>query len=64
MRVCRDLEKFAVAPFELAQLGNLCPQDTQEAKALVPSLGMPERQQDSTHLTELLERLNSLKQYS
>ena len=55
----RDLENFGLAPFEVAQLGNLCPQDAQEAKALVPSLAMPDREIDNSQLTELLEQLNS-----
>ena len=59
----RDLETFGLEPFEVAQLGNLCPADAHEAKALVPSLAMPGRDIDNTQLTELLEQLNSLKQY-
>jgi DNA-directed RNA polymerase II subunit RPB4 len=60
----RDLEKFPIEPFELAQLGNLCPQDAQEAKALIPSLDQPGRELDREQLTQLLEQLNSFKQYS
>ena len=59
----RDLEKFGLAPFEVAQLGNLCPGDAQEAKALIPSLAMADREIDNSQLTELLEQLNSFKQY-
>jgi DNA-directed RNA polymerase II subunit RPB4 len=59
----RDLENFGLEPFEVAQLGNLCPGDAQEAKALIPSLAMPDRDIDNTRLTELLEQLNSFKQY-
>ena len=47
----------------MAQLGNLCPNDAHEAKALVPSLAMPGREIDNTLLTELLDQLNSFKQY-
>lgn len=59
----RDLEKFGLAPFEVAQLGNLCPETAQEAKALIPSLAMPDREIDNSQLKELLEQLNSFKQY-
>lgn len=62
-RLLRDLETFGLEPFEVAQLGNLCPGDAHEAKTLVPSLDMPGRQIDNTRLNELLEQLNSFKQY-
>jgi len=60
----RDLEKHAdLDPFEVAQLGNLCPQDAQEARALIPSLDMAGRDIDNAQLAEVLEQLNSFKQY-
>ena len=60
----RDLEKHRdLTPFEVAQLGNLCPQDAQEAKALIPSLEMTGRDIDNAQLTEILEQLNSFRQY-
>ena len=63
-RPSRDLEKHpGLDPFEVAQLGNLTPQDAQEARALVPSLDMSGRDIDNAQLTEILEQLNSFKQY-
>jgi len=63
-QVRRDLEKHTdLDAFEVAQLGNLCPQDAQEARALVPSLDMSGRDIDNAQLTEILEQLNSFKQY-
>jgi DNA-directed RNA polymerase II subunit RPB4 len=50
--------------FEKAQLGNLCPEDAQEARALVPSLNMEGRSIDNTELTELLQQLAQHRQYS
>lgn len=60
-----DLEdsKYNLEPFEVAQLGNLCPQDPQEARALVPSLDMPGRDLDNALLAEVLDQLSSYKQY-
>ena len=61
---CRDLEKHpGLDPFEVAQLGNLCPKDAQEAKTLIPSLNMPHRDFDNSALSELLEQLDSFRQY-
>lgn len=60
----RDLEKHpGLDAFEVAQLGNLCPQDAQEARALIPSLDMPGRDIDNAQLTEVLEQLNANRQY-
>ena len=59
----RDLEKTGLDPFETAQLGNLCPQDASEARALIPSLDMQGRDIPDAQLTEILEQLNSFKQY-
>ena len=60
----RDLESHHLRPFEVAQIGNLCPQDAQEAKALIPSLDMPDRQLDNAQLTELLNQVNAYVQFS
>ena len=63
-QVRQDLEKHpGLDPFEVAQLGNLCPEDAQEARALIPSLDMERREIDNAQLTEILEDLNSFKQY-
>lgn len=59
----RNLEGTGLKPFEVAQLANLCPQDAQEAKALVPSLAMPGREMENHKLNELLDQLNQFKQY-
>ena len=62
---CRDLENHSgLEPFELAQLGNLCPQGTSEAKALIPSLDMQGRDLGNAQLTEILDQLNASRQYS
>lgn len=63
-QVRRDLESHHLRPFEVAQIGNLCPQDAQEAKALIPSLDMPDRQLDNAQLTELLNQVNAYVQFS
>lgn len=56
---CRELEKHpGLDPFEVAQLGNLCPEDAQEARVLIPSLDMPGRDIDNAQLTEILDQLN------
>ena len=52
--------------FEVAQLGNLCPEDAEEAKILIPSLQMNSRQTavDSDALTQVLQALDSCKQFT
>eukprot|EP00312_Isochrysidales_sp_CCMP1244_P005180 CAMPEP_0196690450 /NCGR_PEP_ID=MMETSP1090-20130531/19904_1 /TAXON_ID=37098 /ORGANISM="Isochrysis sp, Strain CCMP1244" /LENGTH=180 /DNA_ID=CAMNT_0042029551 /DNA_START=38 /DNA_END=578 /DNA_ORIENTATION=- len=59
-RVRTELEKQPIAEFEVAQLGNLCPEDADEAKALIASLALPTlegmaRDIDSAQLTEVLQ---------
>eukprot|EP00040_Diaphanoeca_grandis_P011372 m.58274 g.58274 ORF g.58274 m.58274 type:complete len:148 (-) comp22525_c0_seq1:423-866(-) len=44
--------------FEQAQLGNLCPQDAEEAKALIPSLG---DRIDTLELEEVIEKMQAYK---
>ena len=63
-QVRSDLEKehYGLKPFEVAQLGNLCPQDPQEARALVPSLDMPGRDIDNAQLKVILDNLDALRQ--
>ena len=64
-RLRRDLESVpGLDPFEVAQLGNLCPEDASEAKALIPSLTMDGRAISDAQLTDMLEQLNSYKQYN
>ena len=52
--------------FEAAQLGNLCPEDADEAKALIPSLGLADRGEvgelDDAQLTDLLQQLVARRQ--
>ena len=51
-------------PFEVAQLANLCPQDVDEAKALVPSLYMERAQGglvESQQLQSVLDSFNLLE---
>ena len=43
------------------QLGNLCPDDSEEAKALIPSLQMPDRDIDTSALTDLLGSIASYR---
>jgi len=64
----RDLEKQPFHEFEVAQLGNLCPEDADEAKALVPSLALPNidgqpRDIDSASLTEVLQQICDSRQF-
>lgn len=61
MQVRQDLEKHGLEPFEMAQIGNLCPQDVQEAKALIPSLDMPGRDLDQSALAEVLEQVSAYR---
>lgn len=58
------MNKKWLEPFECTQLINLCPQDPQEAKALIPSLVMEGREIDNAQLNEVLDQLNSFKQFS
>jgi|MDTA01.2.fsa_nt_gb DNA-directed RNA polymerase II subunit RPB4 len=52
------------AQFEMAQLANLCPQDIQEAKTLIPTLeNMSDRNLDDSQLSEVLDQLQQLQSY-
>ena len=53
MLLCRDLEKKDYHAFEVAQLANLCPEDGDEARHLVPSLALPVDQRESLNLAEV-----------
>ena len=57
-------KKTWLEQFESTQLINLCPQDPQEAKALIPSLVMENRDIDNAQLNEVLEQITSCKQYT
>ena len=53
------------AQFEMAQLANLCPQDIQEAKMLIPTLeNMSDRNLDDSQLSEVLDQLQQLQSYN
>jgi len=55
--VRNELEKRDYHDFERVQLGNLCPDDAEEAKTLIPSLRMPERNIESGTLTDTLNQI-------
>lgn len=52
---------FTMAPHGSSQLGNLCPDDAEEAKTLIPSLRMPDRNLDNGSLSELLAQIGSYR---
>mmetsp|Transcript_50119 Transcript_50119/g.162367 ORF Transcript_50119/g.162367 Transcript_50119/m.162367 type:complete len:145 (+) Transcript_50119:63-497(+) len=67
-RVRTELEKQPIVEFEVAQLGNLCPEDADEAKALIASLALPTlegmaRDIDSAQLTEVLQGICDCRQF-
>lgn len=64
----RELERLPIVEFEVAQLGNLCPEDADEAKALIPSLALPNldgqpRDVDSVQVTETLQQICDCRQF-
>ena len=61
--VCRDLEKLNLEPFEVAQLANLCPEDVEEARALIPSLGMADRRGGAVDFVQLADALQQIEAY-
>ncbi|KAJ3052311.1 RNA polymerase B [Rhizophlyctis rosea] len=50
-------DKLIFHPFEMAQLGNLCPDSVEEAKSLVPSLN----KYDDDVIDEVLKDLSALR---
>mmetsp|Transcript_41011 Transcript_41011/g.92852 ORF Transcript_41011/g.92852 Transcript_41011/m.92852 type:complete len:145 (-) Transcript_41011:118-552(-) len=62
-RVRDDLEKKNYEDFEIVQLGNLLPGDAEEAKTLIPSLRMPDRQTGPVDSGALSEVLNQITTY-
>ena len=49
----------------MAQLANLCPQDIQEAKTLIPTLeNMSDRNLDDSQLSEVLDQIQQLQSYN
>jgi len=68
LRRRRELERLPIMEFEVAQLGNLCPEDADEAKSLVPSVALPNldgepRSIDSAALTEVLQQICDCRQF-
>ena len=62
-QIRQELENYTPYEFEVAQLGNLCPEDAEEAKALVPSLALAGRDDvDDAQLTEFLQQLVTRRQ--
>ena len=43
------------------QLGNLCPDDGEEAKTLIPSLKMPDRNVNNGELSDVLNQIASYR---
>jgi DNA-directed RNA polymerase II subunit RPB4 len=50
-----------LAEFEMAQLGNLCPETAEEAKVLIPSLADGDKEEDE--LQRLLDDLIAARRY-
>lgn len=61
-----DLENsnLGLAAFEVAQIGNLCPADAEEARALIPSLNRDGRHIDNGELDEVLKKVQSKMAFS
>merc|ERR1712048_89877 len=65
-----DLERVTgLQEFEIAQLGNLCPDDAEEAKTLIPSLQLTQLPQKTRHvnseeLTDALQKMGDSKHFS
>mmetsp|Transcript_24885 Transcript_24885/g.54364 ORF Transcript_24885/g.54364 Transcript_24885/m.54364 type:complete len:145 (+) Transcript_24885:251-685(+) len=65
IRARQELEKYPkLNSFEGVQLGNLFPEDAEEARALVPSLQLDGRGMDTDRLNELLQALADCKQFT
>ena len=58
----RELERLDIHEFEVAQLGNLLPEEVDEARALIPSLSA--EKVASEQLSEVLEQLKTYRSYS
>ncbi|KAF3438304.1 hypothetical protein FNV43_RR21066 [Rhamnella rubrinervis] len=57
------LSRYQLAEYELAVLGNLCPETAEEAKAVVPSLKTKERNHDDEAIEKLLQDLLMIKKF-
>ncbi|KAL9558904.1 hypothetical protein MBANPS3_000681 [Mucor bainieri] len=56
----RVLAKENMAQFEVAQIANLCCEDAEEAKALIPSL---ENKVEVPELQEMLSQMLTIKKF-
>ncbi|XP_028959947.1 DNA-directed RNA polymerase II subunit 4-like isoform X2 [Malus sylvestris] len=57
------LSRYQLAEFELAVIGNLCPETVEEAKAVVPSLKTKGRGHDDEAIDRLLNDLMMIKKF-
>ncbi|PRQ15843.1 putative DNA-directed RNA polymerase [Rosa chinensis] len=57
------LSRYQLAEFELAVIGNLCPETVEEAKAIVPSLKTKGRGHDDEAVERLLNDLLMIKKF-
>ncbi|KAM2487833.1 hypothetical protein ACFX1W_039705 [Malus domestica] len=57
------LSRYQLAEFELAVIGNLCPETVEEAKAAVPSLKTKGRGHDDEAIDRLLNDLMMIKKF-
>ncbi|KAM5570330.1 DNA-directed RNA polymerase II subunit 4 [Rosa sericea] len=56
-------DRYQLAEFELAVIGNLCPETVEEAKAIVPSLKIKGRGHDDEAVERLLNDLLMIKKF-
>ncbi|XP_048329990.1 DNA-directed RNA polymerase II subunit 4-like [Ziziphus jujuba] len=57
------LSRYQLAEYELAVLGNLCPETVEEANAVVPSLKTKGRSHDDEAIEKLLNDLLMVKKF-
>ncbi|BFG33243.1 DNA-directed RNA polymerase II subunit 4-like [Prunus yedoensis var. nudiflora] len=57
------LSRYQLAEFELAVIGNLCPENVDEAKSVVPSLKTKGRGHDDEAIERLLNDLLMVKKF-
>ena len=63
-RIELENPELQLAPFEVAQLGNLCPSDAEEARALIPSLNREGRHIDNSLLDAALKHVAEFQKFS
>ncbi|KAB1212206.1 DNA-directed RNA polymerase II subunit 4 [Morella rubra] len=57
------LSRYQMTEFELAVLGNLCPETVEEATSIVPSLKMAGRTYDDEAIEKMLNDLLMIKKF-